>query len=312
VTAFADALPERNAEVCRAVVNILIDLARTEVPMEELATVRAHARRVILNPAGTVPWLAGAADSLLTGLPVRSPDEVWDRVCGVTAAEIAAVGQHVLDTALALVPHGQAIGRAGFVAAPTGSAVAVEGRTYLPAGAPESRRRLVLSDDGLSIVDGLSIATVRYVDCVAMLAWPDGARLLFAPDAVTVQVEPQLWTMPAEVLADIDAAVPADRTVHLPARNPGSIPQPPKPAAKPDTSAALPPAPPPTPRPGLVQRLRRLGSPLALLAVILAAVLVLWLTGWTVAPFAGVAFMAALVRTTVPIRARIRFRRTRR
>jgi hypothetical protein len=93
--------------------------------------------------------------------------------------------------------------------------------------APKAQRRLVVGTDGVSLTDGLAVATVRYADCAAMLAWPDGARVLFGPDAVMVAVEPTLWHVSATTLAGIDAAVPADRVVHQPARDPATVPKPP-------------------------------------------------------------------------------------
>jgi len=95
---------------------------------------------------------------------------------------------------LALVPQGQAVGRAGFVAAPNGSPSAVTGRTYAPVSEPDARCRVHVGEDGISVVDGLSIAAVRYRECVALLAWSDGARLLYGPDAVVVCVEHRLFS----------------------------------------------------------------------------------------------------------------------
>ena len=309
MTALADALPERNADVCREFVNILIDLARHEVPGEELAAVRERFRRSLFDPAIGLPWLVGTVDDLLVGVPLRDRDELWERLSAVAATDVLAVGQQVLDTGLALVPHGQAIGRAGFAAAPTGSAAALEGQVYAPVGAPKSRRRLIVSEDGLSITEGLAIATVRYADCVAMLAWPDGARMFYAPDAVTVRLEPQLWELPPDVFAHIDAAIPADRTVRLPARDPGSIPQPPKPTAEPTTQASSPDLPTTTTAPPkVVFRWRSLRVSVALCAIVLAAIALRWQTGSTVVPVAVVVFLVAFVRVVAPARARARAR----
>jgi hypothetical protein len=313
ITAVADALPEHHAKVCRAFVNILVDLARTQLPAEELDATREHLRRLLFDSHNADAWPAGAADRLLSGLPVYTPQETWDRVREVSTAQVHEVGRQVLTTGLAMVPHGQAIGRAGFIAAPTGSASAVEGRSYLPVGATKSGRRLVVGDEGLSIVESLSIATVRYADCVAMLAWPDGARLLFAPDAVTVRLEPALWAMPGAVLASIDAAV-RERTLQLPARDPGSIPQPPEPAA------LLAPPPVPASRPPLDPARRadpfsRLPWPdvfLVALGLLLVAALAAWISNGSAA---GPTFTVILLVTFLRVlatRIRVWRRRARR
>lgn len=253
ITALADTLRERAADLTRELVNLLIDLAQTEVPAEELESVRGSLRQSMTNPSFAPARVAEAVDGLLIGRPVTGVDEHLARLSSVTGADIAVIGRQALDTALALVPQGQAVGRAGFVAAPTGSAEAVAGRMFTPIGASYGRRHLKIAHDGISIVEGLSIATVRYAECVGMLAWPDGARLLYAPDAVVVRVEPQLWSMPPYIIGEIDAAIPRERVVYLPARDPQQIPRPPEPAATPAPTA--------TPTPAATRRsvLRRLG-----------------------------------------------------
>jgi hypothetical protein len=67
-------------------------------------------------------------------------------------------------------------------------------------------------------------ATVQYAECVAMQAWPDGARHLWNPDGVRVAIEPKLFDAPEGFLAPLDAAIPAERVVWQPARDPSQIP----------------------------------------------------------------------------------------
>jgi predicted Zn-dependent peptidase len=231
VTAFADALPDRHADVTREFVDVLIDLAAGGVSEDALAAARSIAQRR-LRAGEVVPgWLASNAERLLLGLPTQPVDEVAQALTAIGVAEVVSVAGQALDAALAMVPHGRAIGRAGFVAAPTGSANAVTGESYRPRNDPDTKRRLVLGVDGVSLVEELSVATVRYAECAAMLAWPDGGRVLFAADAVMVRVEPGLWEVPPARLAVLDTAVLADRTVHMPARLDKYIPKPPEPPA---------------------------------------------------------------------------------
>jgi hypothetical protein len=72
----------------------------------------------------------------------------------------------------------------------------------------------------------LKVATVRYAECVGMVRWPDGGRVLFGPDSVQVSVEPTLWKLPADVPARIDRAVAADLVATLPERSDDEIPKP--------------------------------------------------------------------------------------
>jgi zinc protease len=60
----------------------------------------------------------------------------------------------------------------------------------------------------------------------AVLCWPDGRRTLIGEDAISLTVEPTLFARAAAVPPAIDAAVPPDRRVLMPARDPSEIPQP--------------------------------------------------------------------------------------
>jgi hypothetical protein len=232
ITAVADALPAKHAEVTREFVNVFIDLAVDPINDDELDAVRAIARRSLSDPAATGAALVNQVENLLLGMPIRTAEEVLRRLAAVTPDDVREVAGNTLSAALAMVPRGQAVGRAGFTAAPTGSAAAVVGKSYRPRNRPDSKQRLIVAAEGVSLVEGLDIATVRYDECVAMLAWPDGARLLYAPDAVNVRVEPRLWDAPQRLVAEVDARIPADRVVHMPQRSERSIPQPPDPTTE--------------------------------------------------------------------------------
>lgn len=222
VTAMADALPAHRAEMCRAMADILIELSRQAPSDAETATARTL--------VGRAASVAAAAESLLA--------EVVPEEDAVAEADLLAVARQALDGALAMLPEGCAIGRAGFVRAPSGSAAAVDGAEWKRVNRPDDPACLIIGAEGVSVRNGLQIATVRYADCRGMLAWPDGARRLFGADAVNVMIEPTLWSVPAAELARIDAAVPGAVTIAQPARAPEHIPKPPGPPA---------PAPPPRP-----------------------------------------------------------------
>ncbi|MER5433960.1 hypothetical protein [Streptomyces sp. NPDC002588] len=60
-----------------------------------------------------------------------------------------------------------------------------------------------------------------------MTARPDGARSLTGHDGFVVTVEPTLYQdITPEVIAEIDAAVPPEAVVRMPARAPDRIPRP--------------------------------------------------------------------------------------
>jgi hypothetical protein len=101
----------------------------------------------------------------------------------------------------------------------------VVGREYGPLSSAGADR-LIVGVDGVSMRWGRRVATVRYAECVGMLAWPDGARALHGPDAIVVTIEPQLWHGGSVAVAAVNAAVPADRVAPMPARAPDTIPRP--------------------------------------------------------------------------------------
>lgn len=227
ITAGADALASKRSELVGPFVDVLVDLAVKDVTDEELKSVRASIEPSLHGEAAALAQLHAAAMNHLIGAPRRTPEDIRAELAGLGAADYQRVAREALDTGLAMVPPGQAVGRAGFTQAPTFSADRVQGSEYPLVNRPDERQRIVLADDGVSITSGPNAITVRYADCAGMLAFPDGARVLFAPDAVTVHIEPNLWSLPPNALAFIDRAVPPDRVARPPARDANDIPQPP-------------------------------------------------------------------------------------
>jgi zinc protease len=226
VTAAADALPDNHGEVTTAFVNVLAEGAGGAVAEDDLETVRSLGRDALRRPGAATAFVPNAAVNLLMGAPVLTPRQMCDQLEAVSVEDVRAVADEALASGLLMVPVGQSVGRAGFVPAPVWSSAAVKGRSFRSQDHPADRRRLVLGPDGLSLVDGRRIATVRYADCVGMLSWADGARSLFGSDAINVHVEPRLWRLPRGALQLVDAAVPADRVAHLPDRPAESLPRP--------------------------------------------------------------------------------------
>ena len=90
--------------------------------------------------------------------------------------------------------------------------------------APVDSSRLIVGAEGVSLFRGPQPLTVRFRECEAMLAWPDGARKLIGRDGFFLTVEPTLWTRGASLTAQLDAGVPADRVVPMPRRPAEKIP----------------------------------------------------------------------------------------
>ena len=229
ITALADALPDKQDAVLGGFVDVLAKLRVGAIDQADLDSVRIQAEEALRHDDRDAARLPGAAMNVLTGQPNLTGEELLDEVRAVTADDVRAVAVEATGTALLLVPAGPGAEWAGYAPAPTFSTGAVEGLRY---GARSgSEVTLVVGTDGVSLVNATQSVTVRYAECAIAMAWPDGGRQLIGLDGITVRVEPTLYPVPAEVLARIDAGVPPANLVRLPARDPGSIPQPKAPVA---------------------------------------------------------------------------------
>nr|WSW44158.1 insulinase family protein [Streptomyces sp. NBC_01001] len=224
VTAYADALPQKQDALVGAFVDVFAKLRAGRIEQADLDSVRASALAQFDAPELAGCMLPGHAVNLLLGHRNLTVAEAKAEIEAVTVADLHRVALAVWDDALMQVP-GRGVDRAGLAAAPTDSPEIVSGRRH-PAVA-DTGVFLRLADDGVSRVSPGQRVTVRYAECSLMQVYPDGARHLVGHDGFTVTVEPTLYhrITPAE-LAAIDAAVPPAVVVAMPPRHPSRIPQP--------------------------------------------------------------------------------------
>ncbi|BCY09014.1 hypothetical protein [Actinoplanes sp. L3-i22] len=98
--------------------------------------------------------------------------------------------------------------------------------TMYPSLANPAGSRAVVGDDSASIIEGDTIATVRFDDCATVRAWPDGARHLIGADGVQLHLEPTLFHRLATAIPALDQRIPAGRREEMAPRDPTSIPRP--------------------------------------------------------------------------------------
>jgi hypothetical protein len=97
---------------------------------------------------------------------------------------------------------------------PGWSAGPIQGRTIRPSGwlvGPKARKdRLIIGPDGISWVspDG-RCNTVAYAECVAIRHWEGPVRELWGADGFRVVVDAAEWRGGADIVAEVDAALPA-------------------------------------------------------------------------------------------------------
>jgi hypothetical protein len=236
VTAYADALPEKQGAVLGGFVDVLARLRYGTIDPASVTAVRNKSLENLNHPEIEAARLPGHALNLLTGQRNLTVDELRAELAAVTAEQVYAVAVEAADTALLQTPHRTTADWAGYAAAPTSSECEADGRRY--AHREDGEVALVIGPEAVSIVREHSCSTVHYADCAAMMSWPDGARRLIGNDGIVLHLEPAMWAMPYQEIGALDAGVGPARHLPQPARDPASIPRPA--AAAP---AAAPPAP---------------------------------------------------------------------
>ncbi|MFF2597809.1 MULTISPECIES: pitrilysin family protein [Streptomyces] len=226
LTAFADALPQKQDAVVGGFIDVLARLRAGTIDQAELDSARAKTLKQYEGPDTGAAALPSYALNLLTGHPNLTPDEHRAELDAVTVEDLREVAGELYDSALIQVP-GRSVDWAGFTAAPQWSAPVTD-----PAGTVHRSRAsdavsLAVGPEAVTLVTPGGQITVRYDACAAMRVFPDGARHLIGFDAFVVEVEPTLYAKltPAR-MAVIDAAVPAAAVVPMPERDPDEIPQP--------------------------------------------------------------------------------------
>jgi zinc protease len=173
VTAVADALPEKQDAVLGGFIDVLAATRVGRIDPADVTTVvnqRCEALRQAEEHGGRLP---GQAFNLLTGRPVQSVEEAVAEVRAVTRDDVAAVAAAAWNDGLLMTPRGTAAEWAGFASAPTSSESVVPGTAY-PA-MDGSGVRVLVGEQGVSMVDADDQITVRYDACAA--CWPGRTAL---------------------------------------------------------------------------------------------------------------------------------------
>ena len=225
IHATADALPTTQDKLVSSLLSVLAGLRAGDVDPGLLEAVRSRALEARQAPDAAAQLLPGLAADLLFGRALSTKAALLDRIRAVTVDDVRAAAAEALDSALLMLP-GRSIdaSEAGYTHVSTGSAVMAIGSTYRGLDDPDTE--LVVGTSAVSLYRNGSLATVQYAQCVAMQAWPDGARRLWNGDGSRIAIEPKLFDAPKGFLAPLDAAIPAGRVVWQPARDPGQIPGP--------------------------------------------------------------------------------------
>jgi predicted Zn-dependent peptidase len=220
--AFADGLAEARPELAERFRGEIERLAAEPVDADELAEAVATRRTRIGSDETRASQPMRSCLAELIGTPIRSVDEALAALDAVGPEDVQEVGRTVLDTALLMLPRGEEPQGARFARAPVSATVAVDGRIHTRPDEPQLG--LIVGRDGVTELTGPNMATVRFDECAAVLAWPDGARFLVGLDGMTAGIEPNLWRAGADAVAAIDRYAPPDVVVRMPERPADRVP----------------------------------------------------------------------------------------
>ncbi|GHJ45524.1 hypothetical protein Cs7R123_28660 [Catellatospora sp. TT07R-123] len=224
ITAYADALPEKQGAVLGGFVDVLARMRLGRIEERDLTSVRTKTLEGLNHPEIEAARLPSHALNLLTGQPAQSVEQLRAELAAVTLDQVREVAVEAAGTALLQTPERGQADWAGFADAPTASAAVAEGSRYVSIEDPQYA--VAVGPDAVSFVRPDQCQTVRYDECAAMLMWPDGARRLIGTDGIVVHLEPTLWRLSGPGLGVLDQAVHPSRHIPMPARDPDSIPQP--------------------------------------------------------------------------------------
>ncbi|MFF3960212.1 M16 family metallopeptidase [Streptomyces griseorubiginosus] len=240
VTAYADALPQKQDAAVGGFVDAFARLRAGRIEQSELDSARGKLLKRYDVPDLGAALLPSYALCLLTGHRILAPEQYREELRAVTVEDLREVAREAWDAGLLQVP-GAGADWAGLTQAPHFSPSGVSG-TLHPSLEDEDVT-LIIGAAGVTLSTPAGLVTVRYDGCAAMTTRPDGARCLIGLDGFQVIVEPTLFgEVTEERIAVLDKAVPPAVIVPLPARPAAEIPQPregaaPRPPADPRKKA---------------------------------------------------------------------------
>ena len=236
-TCMADTVPEKGAGVAGCLTDALAALCHGGFTDEELDRAKAAAAKDFEDEDAEAIMLGTHVLNHLFGRTDKTVEEMRTTCAEVTRQDIQAVAQVIRDNAIWVSPardlEWAGIPNVHF------TLDSMEGHEFGQIGGPG---KLIVSDKGVTLDSGKGPTwTVRFDQCVGIETYPDGLRVVVSLTGVTVSIEPTLFQglTPALAAALVDARVPGDRLIPMPARRPNDIPVPPEPeTAVPQYAAA--------------------------------------------------------------------------
>ncbi|HYI20775.1 MAG TPA: hypothetical protein VD836_18810 [Solirubrobacteraceae bacterium] len=191
----ADCLDEHATAVRDGLVAVLEELAAGEATEDELALDRRRMREAMEHPDWHATRLDREAFDGLCGWPVTPPGELAAEHEALTAQAIGDAMQELLRTRLVLAPAGVAP-LDGDAPYESGSPPEVEGRAFRRRRSGVGGRasqRLVVGDDGATLVEDDGHVTVLWTDLAGVVREAPGQLLLVAADGAFLRLVIETW-----------------------------------------------------------------------------------------------------------------------
>jgi hypothetical protein len=210
-----DCRREDASAVTSSLMRILDDLINSGPSEEEVRRQAEAFAEGATHVGGRLGFLDATTHDDLVGRARESPVQVVSEYLGTRPDDIKVAARAAMNSLLVFAPPGP-YDQDRLLPYPMQSLMAVEGRTIRPTGwvvGPRARKdRLVIGPEGVSVVWPHDVAiTVRYKDCVAVRHWEGPIRELWGSDGFRVIVDAAEWRGGTEVVAEIDAAIPAEQ-----------------------------------------------------------------------------------------------------
>lgn len=226
LTAGIDILPEARPTVVAQSLAVLRRLRdRGPDPADLRDDLDQEIRRIKTEPAENwMPYLA--ARDVLFGRPVQDRDQLAAEADATTVHDVAQAAKAMWSSLLLSVdPDATTDPQLTWLAGPPQTTSVTTGQRFKPAGWPVTKAELTVGRKAAQIETPSGETSASYDELAAVVAYPDGGRQLIRRDGYQVQIEPAHWRNGHQAVAVVDAAVPPDLCVTMPAREPDEIPR---------------------------------------------------------------------------------------
>lgn len=210
----ADSLPEHASDVAHAMLEDLRSIAADGVTEAELDVEVTRMETAFAHPNAEPAILDGYATNVLFDWPILLPHEAIAEAHAVAPADAARVARELLDSLLLVIPRETPLDDLPKIETPSDDPV--QGTVMKPLGARLKKRqnKVILGEEGISVVEGATSVTARFGEIVAVVETDEGLAVL-AADGDSLSVKPHLLSGGAEIIKALHANVDPDRFVPL-------------------------------------------------------------------------------------------------